>query len=301
MSQKKLRKYLEYALSKRAFEQRPSEGQISAHVLKAAAAIRGPDRPPAILIHGIMERSGTVYTGRLLGLHPDIYRYPLEVWEAPFLSLSGGILDLQEVFFRAHKHNRGKIGEADFLPLFGAAFIAYLYQQVPPGKRMLLKIPSVQYLHFFFSVFPYENLLLLVRDGRDVVASTLKTWPRFRWMFSDVCRRWARSAETVLAFERQHAGRAGYWLAKFEDAVRDPETFVREACSRFALDADIYPFDKIETLPVIGSSTTSQQGYVQMEQPAQFNPIGRWREWSAWRKWRFQHIAGRPLRELGYT
>lgn len=39
-------------------------------------------------------------------------------------------------------------------------------------------MPSVQYLNCFFLAFCHENLLLLMRDGRDVVTSTKQTCPR---------------------------------------------------------------------------------------------------------------------------
>jgi hypothetical protein len=57
---------------------------LSEYALQVAKTIRGTDRKSAIIIHGIMPRSGTVYTGSLVKLHPDISPYPNEIWEAPF-------------------------------------------------------------------------------------------------------------------------------------------------------------------------------------------------------------------------
>ncbi|MBN1138230.1 MAG: sulfotransferase, partial [Anaerolineae bacterium] len=195
-----------------------------------------------------------------------------------------------------------KIGDDDFLPLFGSSLIAYLYSFLPPEERMLLKVPGVQYLSHFFSMFPGEHLLLLVRDGRDVVHSTLKTWPQIRFFMA--CQRWRRAAEMILHFHGIHgARRKGYWLARFEDAVQDPAAFVEEACERFGLDVQRYPFEKIEAVRVHGSSSLPVDGKVvwdHMAPPKDFYPVGHWQRWSFGRKCLFKRIAGQALVDLGY-
>jgi hypothetical protein len=293
-----IRKYYRYVFKNDGFAFRPQRESITPHAFETARTIRGAHRPPSIIVHGIMKRSGTVFTGELLGLHPDIQQHPNLIWETPFLTLTGDVKKLQKDFFLLYQQNVGKIGENDFLPLFGASFIAYLYAMIPTEKRMLLKVPGVEYLDYFYDVFPHENLLLLTRDGRDLVASTIKTWPQLR--FVDVCRRWANSANMILRFRDTHKDRPGYWLARYEDAVHAPETFVREACCHLNLDPNTYPFEKMNTLPVIGSSTTRKQGETWMKKTQGFNPIGRWQQWSGWKKKTFKRIAGQALIELGY-
>jgi protein-tyrosine sulfotransferase len=296
-------KFVRYALDRRSFRPRFDGPGISQQAVEAAAAARGAGRGPALLIHGILPRSGTVYVGELLRLHPDLQAYPHQVWEFPFLQQVPRVLELEEAFLWAYTQNRGKIGEQEFLPLFGAALMAYLHQAVLAGQRMLLKVPSVQHLDAFYQAFPHEHLLVLVRDGRDVVQSTLKTWPQLRfWM---VCVRWRRAAEMVLACDRHYRLRAtGYWLARYEDAVRDPEGFVREACQRFGLDAERYPFDQVGSVPVHGSSGHRREGKVAwapVTKGADFSPVGRWEAWSSLKKWTFERLAGRALAALGYA
>ena len=119
------------------------------------------------------------------------------------------------------------------LPAFGAALIAYLHQATPRGRRILLKVPGVPYLDYFYHIFPHEHVPMLTRDGRDVVQSTLKAWPPLR--FSMVCARERRSAQMVMACHQRYRQR-GRILAGllYEDALRDPESFVRAACERLA-------------------------------------------------------------------
>jgi len=277
-------------------------GRISETALRVAREIRGPGRKPTIIIHGVMPRSGTVYTGELLRLHPDLCAYPHEIWEMPFLKNTGDFLNAQQSFFTSYKDNIGKIEDNDFLPLFGASMIAYLYSHVPEGKRMLLKMPDVQYLNFFFSVFPYENMLLLLRDGRDVVNSTLNTWPERN--FADECRRWHESANMILNFQRHSTNKnAGYLFVKYEQCISEPESFVRQACSCFDLDQSRYPFDKIKDIQVRGSSSVKNDGQVSwnpVDKPAGFSPVGQWREWPPEKKNIFKQIAGQTLLKAGY-
>jgi hypothetical protein len=217
---------------------------------------------------------------------------------------------MQRDFLRTYEQNVGRIGAHDFLPLFGAAFIAYLHAFAPEGKRILLKVPGVHHLDRFFAAFPHEQLLVLVRDGRDVVHSTRKTWPQIT--FGMACRRWKRSAGMVLACHEHYEGGhrreqtvlgGQYWLARFEDAVRDPAAFVRQACQRFGLEKGAYPFEGIGRLPVRGSTSLGKQGQVDwtpVDKPGGFSPIGHWRDWSWFQKATFKRIAGRELIALGY-
>jgi hypothetical protein len=53
-----VRKYMDYVFDTRSFTPRFHPGAVSAEALRAGRAIRGTDRGPAIVIHGIMPRSG---------------------------------------------------------------------------------------------------------------------------------------------------------------------------------------------------------------------------------------------------
>lgn len=295
-------KYVNYVFDTHSFRPAAECAQASESALAAAQQIRGVGRPPALIVHGLMPRTGTVYMGELLGLHPDLYAYPNRIWEAPFLQLTPDVEELQAKFLRAYRHNVGKLANGDFLAVFGAAMIGYLYSFVPEGRRMLLKVPGVQYLDHFYTMFPHEHLLLLARDGRDVVESTLKTWPQLQ--FSVVARRWMRSARMALHCHTRYAARSeGYWFGRFEDAIRDPAAFVVEVCRHLDLDANRYPFDQIETISIRGSSALKSDGKVVWDpvaRPQSFNPTERWRSWTSGRKRSFKRIAGQALLDLGY-
>ena len=297
-----LKKYLAYFFETDGFTTDNGVQTISQVALEAARQARGNVYGPAVMVHGIMPRSGTVYIGELLRRHPDLYAYPHQLWEVPALQLTGQLRRLQDHFLRGYKPNLGKLGDDDFVAVFGASIMAYLHQPVPSEKRLLIKMPSVQYLNNFYSMFPFENLLILVRDGRDLVHSTLRTWKRLN--FVQVCLRWNRSARIVLKTRKmlQDNGFEGYLLVRYEDALRDAQGFVTAACNSFGLDPSRYPFDSIDSIKVIGSSKLEQNVTWQfIKRPKNFAPVGYWENWSALRKTIFKAIAGRSLVELGYS
>ena len=276
------------------------EPAATAEALQTVRTLRG-SRPPAIILHGVMERSGTVFTGELLGLHADLCNYPREIYEFPFLRMSGDIFALHKEFISGYEHNRDKISQYDFLALSGLSMLAHLYAAAPAGHRMLLKVPNSERLPYFYAAFPFENLIVLMRDGRDVVTSTIRTWANLG--FSDVCRRWNYSARLVLQCNQKFLGRPSYYYARYEDVSRSSEQFVRAVCRQFGLDEDRYPFDKINELPLLGSSTerpSKEVSWEPIQKPKEFQPIGRWKSWSEGQKRAFKKIAGQTLIDLGY-
>ena len=92
-----VKKYRDYIFDTRSFNPKPGGAVISEQALETARSIRGLGRAPALIIHGVMPRSGTVYVGELLRLHPDLYAYPNEIWELPFLRQTEDLLKVQRL------------------------------------------------------------------------------------------------------------------------------------------------------------------------------------------------------------
>ncbi|WP_319405985.1 sulfotransferase [uncultured Desulfosarcina sp.] len=276
---------------------------LSPPATTTAESIRGKGCKPAILIQGVMPRCGSNYVGKLLSYHPDICPYPNEIHEFPVLKHADDLLRMQDRFFSTYGHNKTRMGPIDFLPLFGSSMIAYLQSFSPEKKRLLLKTPYVDNLNLFFSLFPHEHLVIVLRDGRDVVRSTMKTWPG-KYAFDRLCRSWDSSAKKILRFHAFHAeADRPYLLVKFEDVFHDPHRFVSDACEKFNLNERVYPYEKINQTPVIGSSSLKSEGKVTwkgVQKPKNFNPTGRWKAWPLKKKKIFGKYAGDTLRQAGY-
>lgn len=278
--------------------------EVSDHIQQLRSDKRDRQRMPAIALHGMMQRSGTNYLGYLLRLHPDVFAHPNQLYEVPFLRSLKGLLDFQTSFTEAFPDSHEQIGNNGLLAIFTDSFLEYLHSFVPAGKRMMFKTPSVRYLNYFFTLFPDENLIILIRDGRDVVQSALKSWPHRN--FYHLCYEWSLSAKMCLSFCANNGSHSNYyWLVKYEELFAEPKKNISEICHKFGLNVAKYPFDKIEDVPVIGSSTFKPYGEVtwddRIRRTSDFNPIGRWQEWTPEMKQAFKDIAGQDLIELGYA
>lgn len=275
---------------------------LSEEVLFAVEKIRGKDRPPVIFVHGVMTRSGTNYCGDLLRQHSDIEAYPYNLWEVPLLQAKREVNLLQNAFVAGYRKNKSVLGPGAFEALVGAAFVGFMHAGVPEDKRLLVKVPRVSYLSHFSTMFPKEDCLLLLRDGRDVVASSMKTWPGKD--FSDTARMWRDSTVLMRHVFRQQIGQRICRMYKFENLSDNPEQFVRDACESYDLDSQHYPFENVATLTVHGSSNLFSAGEVNwepQEKPKDFVSSGKWQGWTYREKARFKRVAGDVLIESGYA
>ena len=114
----------------------PSSLLLSKEALEVSRSIRFEDRAPSVMIYGVVPRSGTVYVGKVLGLHPDLYGHPNQLWEIPFLESTPDLITFQEGFFSGYRGNRNRMGNLDYLPMFGSAYIRYLQSFAPMGGRI---------------------------------------------------------------------------------------------------------------------------------------------------------------------
>jgi protein-tyrosine sulfotransferase len=277
----------------------PSEVDLSADARSVARAIRGK-YPPTIMVHGVMPRSGTRYLGQLMKLHADVCVYPRGFIELPFLNQAEAIRMIQARFLGAFAPNREGIGADDFLPLFGASFIAYVYDAVPDGQTAFLAVPDVNSLAYFAYLLPFERPLLLMRDGRDVVASMVRSWD---FPFHEACIQWNRGARIMMAQQKLHAD-DGWKIFRYEDSVNDTRRFIEEVCKYCSLDSARYPYDRLGEVPVVGSSEFKPEGRVTWEpiaKPSGFKPVGRWQGWTPKQMRIFKRIAGRTLIDAEYV
>ena len=70
--------------------------------------------------------------------------------------------------------------------------------------RLVTKTPTVKNLGLFFQLFPTSKLLVLVRDGRSVVESAVRTFDR---PYGHAAREWASSSP-------------GWWAARCSRSSR---------------------------------------------------------------------------------
>jgi protein-tyrosine sulfotransferase len=261
-----------------------------------------------VYIMSPMQRCGTNHLADILLLHSG-FQLP-NVLEEDFVFEHADLL--YEYVERTYKRWRrlNWIDNPDecrrlFELHLGQGILSFLLDQIDDNKRLLLKTPDCKNIDKFFRFFPGAKLLLLMRDGRDVVESAVRKWPQRRdeyWM-----RQWANCSRRMLDFIEGSGldSRGKAWeLVRYEELVERPEAAIKGILEFLGVDELAFKWDELTHLPVRGSSSIlDSHGRVSqeaVEKPKEFNPIGRWQHWSMWRKRKFKKIAGRELIDLGY-
>lgn len=272
-----------------------------------AGEFDGADRPhqdtQPIFILGILPRCGTNFLMDLLCSHPDCAP-PAPIWE-DFLVTHADLL-ARYVDRVSQRWNR-RWGEIDSLrdqlmTHLGVGLTSFLDERSGAG-RTATKTPRVENLEWFFKLFPKAPLVILVRDGRSVVESGIRT---FGWNREWATHKWVEAADRILEFDRKHRKTdARYRIVRYEDLCENLEKELRGILDFVGLDADLYDFEAASQLPVRGSSTIREDGsevhWKPVAKPKNFDPVSRYSHWTRAKHERFNWIAGQSLERLGYT
>lgn len=273
-----------------------------------------------VFVHGVLPRSGTNYLARALRCHPLLSASPRSVWEFPHLRHSDPLIAYARSMARAP--NLPDLGEDDVLELVGDAWLAWASAGLPPDRRLVLKEPSVRNLDRFVRFFPRSYLIVLMRDGRDIASSSLRTSfakppafrvlrPRtyrraFRGPIAELAGRWRDASRAVRAYLDTPAARGWSRVVRFEDLVREPAAQMRGILAFLKLPPEDFAWSEFEALDVRGSSFVGEpEGRLDWsgEEPAPegFDPVGRWQSWSDRDQRRFHAVAGAELAQWGYA
>jgi hypothetical protein len=189
---------------------------------------------------------------------------------------------------------------AELYASLGDALVDFL--AVDDSRRLVTKNPSVTGIEQVFRFFPEAQVIILVRDGRAVAESCVRT---FGWEFDLAARRWAAAVDTALRFiDGRSPDDPSVRLVRYEDLVVDPGRHMKQLLSFLGLDTADFDFDAAERLPVRGSSVfrggKSLVHWEPVERTRDFDPLQRWAHWSEDQHRRFAWLAGRLQVALGY-
>ena len=276
--------------------------------MQPSARLVSANAPRLIFVLGLMRRSGTNFLFHLLSRHPDVMVSSLH--EDFLLHDAHLLVEYVRRTTQQWIRDWSSTDTPDALAqALGSGLQRFLagrrgadWRENGSEKRILAKTPSIQNIEHAFDIFPNAALLILVRDGRDVVESGVRS---FGWTYERAMRLWCAAARTLVEFERGSGKRNGrHRVVRYEDMVREPEAELRRILNFLELDPGVYDFTAAREAPVLGSSTFHGQRtgihWNPVAKTEAFNPIGRWRTWDAYRRRRFALIAGALNSQLGY-
>ena len=282
-------------------------------------------QPRPIFILGISVRSGTTYLQDLLRVHPDCDVDGVELEEDHLLAYADRLVGYTELVTRNWKSGPEQLRrERDLVcQCIGDGLVSYLRLQArnrrelaglrneKPLRALVTKTPRVTNLHLFFKMFPNAELLILVRDGRAVTESSVKS---FYLSFVKEARKWAANCAQIKRFVECESNSGGRFLViRYEDLYSRTDAELLKIMEFLRLDPAVYDFGAAANLAVRGSSTLRQNGaewaqtslapgihWKPVPKTPEFRPLERWSHWSRAQHERFNWVAGPWLEYFGY-
>lgn len=274
----------------------------------AARAARAPGGPAVTFVLGVMPRSGTNYLERLLLTHPDACGAPGGLRELPALGAAGALeRGFAADLGRLYGPNADLFARHEWLAYALAGYLNAARAGCPAEARMLLiKDPRVRNVGLFDAVLPDTRALIVLRDGRYLLDSTIRTWPLrpLGRTFEDLCLEWEAATRAALDYAAA-APEGTVRLVRYEDLVRDTPAEMAAVCDWLGLDPARLDAAALGAAPVLGSSTHSKGadgtvGWTPVARDAAFDPTGRPLDWSASRQATFARICEATQARAGY-
>ena len=254
-------------------------------------------------IVGIERRSGTNFLGDLLALHPDCAR-PRHLHEDMLIHRAPHLVAYAEQLHRCWASQWREAYPAERIGAsIGRGLLTLLDEQADrPARLLVAKTPRADHVGSFPWLFPGAKLLILIRDGRAVVQSAVKS---FGWTYGKAITRWSRGARRILEFDAQHVtGGFPYLIVRYEWLVSDQRAELTRILQFLNLSAAQYDFDAAQAMPVRASSTMRDRGeslhWTPLPKAADFNPTKRPLLWSTHVHCQFLWQAGGYQTLLGY-
>jgi len=174
-----------------------------------------------------------------------------------------------------------------------------LYAQRFDKQRWGDKRPNyIQDLDVVLDLFPDAQIIHIIRDGRDCVAS-LKRMPWWTFGYPASVYKWADAIDTGLR-AREELRPDQYHEVRYEDLVADPRTHLEALCA--FLDED---FDEAMLEHHRGAEEKVPEykdWHEQVRRPVTQNAVRRWQTELDDQEIRlFEHVAARQLEVMGYT
>lgn len=265
------------------------------------------------------QRSGTTLLRYILSSHPQIYippesnfipRYFGQGERSTFsreraVEIVEGILGYS-TFFKDWKLNLPDAEKVvDSSPdLTPGEIINTLYTEYASqygSTRWGDKSPIYSdYMDLIQRIFPNAQFIHIIRDGRDVSVSMLKTYHSARFFYVDLYYAAEVWKQRVIMARRsgQRMGQSNYYELHYEDLTANPEEEIRKICEY--LDEK---FDNVMTEPysVAKMFYHSKGIHSNTRKPLNTDSVGRWKVAMSDQDQRlFQSVACDLLRELGY-
>lgn len=259
-----------------------------------------------VFINGILPRCGTHFLANLLCQHPCCIKAPVP--EDGFLASGKHLANYVDSLVGSWKQQNNKKEYDQYkntlLEGFGRSLSNFLWDASganAEGKSAIVtKTPLVNNLELFPNLFPDEKLIILVRDGRDLVESAVRS---FNYDHNETIIKWVEATSTIKKY-REVIKDDRFLIVKYEHLHQDVENEMKRILTFLNLEIEQYNFKAAAELPVVGSSVFKRSdGNVHWWPVAKnetFKPMERTKEWTKKDHDHFNALAEESLLYWGY-
>lgn len=261
-----------------------------------------------VFIVSALNRSGTNFLSDVICMNEKYYAVP-GVDEDYLLRYSDHILAyVQRTLphwsrpFRDTSHP----AHSEILSGFGDLMLSTIERMAPRTNGVLvLKTPRPEGIRNVRYLFPDSRILIVDRDGRDVVDSFLRSFNGYN--FTGAVQLWrdgVRELEAACSDFSDSEKAQQFLRVKYENVFSGDSQTLLSLNSFFGFDEGTITPESIGALPLRGSSVVrsgdGSLSWDEIPRPNAYDPRGKWRKWSWYKRRKFKFIAGDELRKLGY-
>lgn len=247
-----------------------------------------------ILVLGIARRSGTNFLGSVLECHADCAVPGPPLVEDHLLRDAHLLRRYAERTARRWPPRWGpRDAERQALARELGRGLERFLQQRAPGRRVIARTPSLDNLALAARLVPGADIVVLVRDGRDVAASLMAG---FGLPFDAAVLEWRRGARSLL----RAAAATRLMVVRYEALVTQFDDEVVALLRALGLDEARYDWGRARALPVVGSSYTGRRRVTWDPAAVPLPPGPRHETWRPRQHDRFSWLAGAEQQALGY-
>ena len=280
-----------------------------------------------IFCAGITVRSGTNFLGSIFSKHPDISSVPKNMSKGEFPFFRSRIHDPRNQIlddFNRYFFAQPRIDEKSYFKGFGCFWKKMIIDYYKIDKPyFFVKDPNIFNIEHFYNFFPDGKLIIIVRDGRDIVHSMLKVSLLIRksqsWLkklkarikyYTGISRiQFSRNYkyqvdQILLLNELKKNSGFDFYLLKFEDIVLHPENTIKKLFKYLEIPISDEIISNMIAAEVVGSSffksSKNSPKWSPVKKSGGFNPIGRWKTWNWLQRTVFYFYSKDALKRLNY-
>jgi len=256
-----------------------------------------------IFILGITGRSGTNYLYNLLLTHPDCEGSSLMAEDFIIYGLDQLDKYTNKVASKWKKEwNYNPKMQSKLKKSLGKGIEGFL-KNTSTSKCIVSKTPSTLNIDRFFDFFQEAKLIIIIRDGKNVVESGVKS--NF-WNYEMGFHIWDKSAKRILNFLKNNKPFSDrILLVKYENLINSLSEEMARVLDYCELDFDKYNMNKAKHTKILGSSTvkTKEKEFVWKVIPekSNFNPLNRSLHWNKTLHYRYNRKCGDSTQKFGYS